>query len=520
MSTSKSSPRNSPTPQSSPSSLLINITKCFDGRNDIIDEPDNIKWGPSHSHDSDDTDPTAPVTTSTNKGTTSSTWLRTGMSESTSVRANNGSGSKTFWKNFHAVSCADSIHRENDENGRLDEVSSPSLHSPSANYNDNHNDASVTTSPSTMLLRQSAKIATQAATSIMTLVESMSARVNNNNNNYETADKKASDDGRQVDDNKKMPLFCGAVSHDRREERKIGNAAAASDLNVNGNGQQSNTAAANDFDELLLCGHDNHCFQHFEYNVFRDNHCDNNSNQNDSNDGIRANDSVHVNSSLSQNNHQPNHQQTAAAITPLQEDTKGYEIRLKSTFSQQQIIKTKREDKTKQKTDLHLLPNLSHVAADGLTSNKYSKQNHHQQQQKPSSSHKNPSLNDAIVSTKATTTTSSAAAATSSNKALPMEYLSIPNNNDSSHNINDTNNTTPLQRTTSEVSELTMRSHAERYQKYASDSRRMAYYAVGHVDNTHEDSDRMSGNRRCYFTGVGIRYGEAFYAGSVRQGPR
>jgi hypothetical protein len=54
-----------------------------------------------------------------------------------------------------------------------------------------------------MLLPQSAKIAAQAATSIITLVESMSARVNNNN---------------------------------------------LSDLNVNG--QQSNTAAADDSDEM------------------------------------------------------------------------------------------------------------------------------------------------------------------------------------------------------------------------------------------------------------------------------
>jgi hypothetical protein len=131
------------------------------------------------------------------------------------MRVNNGSGSKTLWKN--------------DEHGQLDDVSSPSLHSP----------PSATTSPSTMLLPQSAKIAAQAATSIIKLVESMSARVNNNN---------------------------------------------VSDLNVNG--QQSNTAdemkkmnklsehqqhRKDDYDNnrwdtsLLMCGHDNHCFRHFEY---------------------------------------------------------------------------------------------------------------------------------------------------------------------------------------------------------------------------------------------------------------
>ncbi len=77
------------------------------------------------------------------------------------------------------------------------------------------------------------------------------------------------------------------------------------------------------------------------------------------------------------------------------------------------------------------------------------------------------------------------------------------------------------------VSELTMRSHGafERH-KYTSDSRRMAYYAVGRttsMNNNDESGSRKSssgGNRRCYFTGHSILYGMPFYAGSVQQGPR
>jgi len=89
---------------------------------------------------------------------------------------------------------------------------------------------------------------------------------------------------------------------------------------------------------------------------------------------------------------------------------------------------------------------------------------------------------------------------------LPFHELSIPNEIERS------------------VSELTMRSHgAFEKHRYASDSRRMAYYAVGRTNNQNDDGNNKSsggGNRRCYFTGDVIPCGMPFYAGSVQQGPR
>lgn len=66
------------------------------------------------------------------------------------------------------------------------------------------------------------------------------------------------------------------------------------------------------------------------------------------------------------------------------------------------------------------------------------------------------------------------------------------------------------------VSELTMRSiGAHARDSRPSDTRRMAYYAVGRAGD-----GKSSGNRRCYFTGIAIPYATPFYAGCVQQGPR
>ncbi|KAL7553943.1 hypothetical protein ACHAWF_017305 [Thalassiosira exigua] len=78
------------------------------------------------------------------------------------------------------------------------------------------------------------------------------------------------------------------------------------------------------------------------------------------------------------------------------------------------------------------------------------------------------------------------------------------------------------------VSELTMRSHyAFDRERHAPDARRMAYYAVGTTDRGGEGGAGGGGggngggnNRRCYFTGAPVPSGVPFYAGSVRQGPR
>uniref|UniRef100_A0A6S8V7W3 Uncharacterized protein n=1 Tax=Chaetoceros debilis TaxID=122233 RepID=A0A6S8V7W3_9STRA len=87
------------------------------------------------------------------------------------------------------------------------------------------------------------------------------------------------------------------------------------------------------------------------------------------------------------------------------------------------------------------------------------------------------------------------------------------------------------------ISELTMRSSLGEVSEKISDSRRMAYYAVGknHGNsssnnasgndnsgngNGKQNSSNGGGNRRCYFTGDLIRGGQPFYAGSVQQGLR
>lgn len=66
------------------------------------------------------------------------------------------------------------------------------------------------------------------------------------------------------------------------------------------------------------------------------------------------------------------------------------------------------------------------------------------------------------------------------------------------------------------ISELTMRSSYAGATAKLSDSRRMAYYAVGR----HHRNTGRGGNRRCYFTGKLILGGAPFYAGSVQQGLR
>ncbi len=70
------------------------------------------------------------------------------------------------------------------------------------------------------------------------------------------------------------------------------------------------------------------------------------------------------------------------------------------------------------------------------------------------------------------------------------------------------------------ISELTMRSLTAERDDKVPESRRMAYYAVGNHKNKGSGRNGASGNRRCYFTGVIIRGGQPFYAGSVQQGLR
>ena len=68
------------------------------------------------------------------------------------------------------------------------------------------------------------------------------------------------------------------------------------------------------------------------------------------------------------------------------------------------------------------------------------------------------------------------------------------------------------------ISELTMRSSHGAETAQVSETRRMAYYAVG--KNHRVDDAPVGGNRRCYFSGNLVRCGRPFYAGSVQQGLR
>ena len=159
---------------------------------------------------------------------------------------------------------------------------------------------------------------------------------------------------------------------------------------------------------------------------------------------------------------------------------KGYEIRLKSSFSQ---LKAK-EDKDKSNPP----------SAFGRTHpNNNTNTNYKKSKSQPNITTKEQS--EDYGSSRALP------------DGLPFRELSVPSEIEHS------------------VSELTMRSHGafERH-KYTSDSRRMAYYAVGRTTSINDESgsrkSSSGGNRRCYFTGHSILYGMPFYAGSVQQGPR
>ena len=160
---------------------------------------------------------------------------------------------------------------------------------------------------------------------------------------------------------------------------------------------------------------------------------------------------------------------------------KGYEIRLKSSFSQ---LKAK-EDKDKSNPP----------SAFGRTHPNNTNTNTNYKKSKPHPNITTKEQNEDYGSSRALP------------DGLPFRELSVPSEIEHS------------------VSELTMRSHGafERH-KYTSDSRRMAYYAVGRTTSMNDESgsrkSSSGGNRRCYFTGHSILYGMPFYAGSVQQGPR
>jgi len=164
---------------------------------------------------------------------------------------------------------------------------------------------------------------------------------------------------------------------------------------------------------------------------------------------------------------------------PQQEQPNGYEIRLKSSFKHLKAIEE--------------MQTASPAPLFGRTHpNNNAKQPELQQQPQQQQQQKRQQQND----------TNDEVSQSISSRALPdglpFSEVSVP---------------TEIERS---VSELTMRSHGA-FERHRSDSRRMAYYAVGRTTNN--INDKTLGNRRCYFSGNAITYGMPFYAGSVQQGP-
>ncbi|KAL9187179.1 hypothetical protein ACHAXT_010899 [Thalassiosira profunda] len=175
--------------------------------------------------------------------------------------------------------------------------------------------------------------------------------------------------------------------------------------------------------------------------------------------------------------------QTVRAPSPEPEQPKGYEIRLKSSFSQAQAMRDRKKEQGRRSPTM---------GAFGRTHPNNKQEQAYQNLQQHSQRHINDA-NEGETGSRALP------------DGLPFRELSVPSE---------------IERT---VSELTMRSHGVDRHKHSNDSRRMAYYAVGRAAaNSSDDGGKSSGggNRRCYFTGAPIPYGAPFYAGSVQQGPR
>jgi len=240
-------------------------------------------------------------------------------------------------------------------------------------------------------------------------------------------------------------------------------------------------------DKLGFCGNLNTTgvggcfeFEDFGFNAFQDN--------SDRYYDTKVNTKAQQDSGIKEDKRPPSDgpPQQALQTSPSElNQPKGYEIRLKSSFSQ---LKAK-EDKDKSSNPPSAF-GRTHPNNNNNTNTNYKK----------SKSHPN-------ITTKEQNEDYGSSRALPD--GLPFRELSVPSEIEHS------------------VSELTMRSHGafERH-KYTSDSRRMAYYAVGRttsMNNNDESGSRKSssgGNRRCYFTGHSILYGMPFYAGSVQQGPR
>lgn len=256
-------------------------------------------------------------------------------------------------------------------------------------------------------------------------------------------------------------------------------------------------SAKDDKDEF--CGNDRNCFEfdEFGFNAFQ---------EEDGHIKVSAVSNPNVSSSTIPKSGpwQKSVQPTSERQQEQQNQSKGYEIRLKSSFSQVRAQKELQKEQMlqqqkKKEPQPHPQPKrgspVHHItSAFGRTH--------------PNNNRKSPTSKAQGNIKREYRMNENELARSSSNRALledlPFRELSVP---------------TEIERS---VSELTMRSHgALEKGRYASDSRRMAYYAVGRNNPTNSDADNKSGgNRRCYFTGDAIPYGAPFFAGSVQQGPR
>ena len=264
-----------------------------------------------------------------------------------------------------------------------------------------------------------------------------------------------------------------------------------------------------------FCIMDHNCFEFedFGFNAFQDN-LDANDNDNDKKEQQQQQQQQSGECYQQESTAASCHPQSCNPVQPdwtttsnhhqsEQQHQKGYEIRLKSTFSQ---IKAREEAQREEQKKATTTPSST------VFGRTHPNTNYKRSISQPNNNNNNNATNSSNIINNDQNDFSVGSRALPD--GLPFSDLSIPR--DIEHS----------------VSELTMRSHGafERH-KYTSDSRRMAYYAVGRTSpnnngNDNDDNDannnnnKAGGNRRCYFTGHPIPYGMPFYAGSVQQGPR
>lgn len=216
-------------------------------------------------------------------------------------------------------------------------------------------------------------------------------------------------------------------------------------------------------------------FEEFGFNPFQDGCFDDNNKRHGGGGAVKNENNISLSPSIMMT------QQMSPSPSHLQKPT-GYEIRLKSTLSKMRVKKEGLIDQSRQVEKGGLLTTLPEIG-------RMTEQNNPEHDYIATLQGGSRALPD----------------------GLPFKEAIIP---------------TEIQPS---VSELTMRSHsAYQMHQYTSDSRRMAYYAVGRAAAKGNDdggvcngnNNKSGGNRRCYFTGRAIPNGMPFFAGSVQQGPR